>query len=149
MFRVDETFRIEGSFSKLGQPSTTSNYSLVEIALQIPVWIVQAATTKKDHDEVSFWRCFLVRDPKHACEILAMDHWGSTVLQVLLPGYITGLESWSLHFCTQLWACEEPDGSATCWRIETPEGAFLESTFGTKAGEEINCCLLWSAAKPM
>lgn len=146
MFRADDAFRLEVPRSLAPHADRAAYYRLVELVVHQPLWLVRAVGSAPDAAVLRL-RHFLVADAQSALALAERKCWVSNELYVMLfspagcPGTI------ALQRCLALFECDEPDGSMSCWRIETESSTVLDSCLGTQIGEEQHPRLRWKAVR--
>lgn len=145
MFKVDPRSLVPMP-AQLAGGSGVSLHTFVEATNNLPVWILQVLAPAQGEGEIDRWRRFFVSDVRAALALSDLNPWLARNLYVLLPGYMTGTQGMSSRLCLAVWDCEEPDGNATCWRIETEQGVVLDSMLGTEPGQERKLQQAWVAS---
>jgi hypothetical protein len=132
MFRADSRFEIHIPPFLEKEEGQSRQFQLVEQCFNVPLWHIQVLPRKMNDDDFQRWSCYLVARACDALQVLLSQEWEGVRLHVVLPQYMTDLDSISLARCTALWECEvDKRAGQPAWLFETDIGSFVDPEFET------------------
>lgn len=142
MFRVDKSFQMPVP-AALEDEGCAGHFHLVQIVGNRTIWLIHAQSPPDQHG-LRWWKKTLVDHVSIALQLSNLEGWHVQELYVLPAHHLAPSEPLSLRRCMKIVECSEPDDSEPCWRVETEGLTFLDSAYGTLAGEEIERRTVWS-----
>lgn len=147
VFRIDRDMRIPTFNALFGAPESLESYPVVEIVLNVPVWLLYVLSGGGDQggedDAPPRWKRYLVHHLRDALELAALVQWSASKLYVLLPDHKSEDGEMRLERCLEIHECEDKGDATLCWRIKTVSRTVVDSAVGTTMDQTTVGTLIW------
>lgn len=147
MFRADARFGVVLPPVLAHQVGDAAHFRAVEATSPGQIWLLEVQDGSEGRDVPGRIRRLFVADLAEALQLLGLAQWAAANLYILVPAHLSASGSMVLELCKAVWECSEAEDDQACWRVETDQGAYLESLYNTLPGHETKRHLVWAASK--
>lgn len=103
IFRTNDQWKVEVPYSEVLDPPGTNWFRMVEIGLNVPVFLLEAVVPTDDGDGPSVWQRFLLSSFSDVQVFLATNELQEHAVSLLLPRYAEEEYEYSISTVTEVY----------------------------------------------